>query len=360
MDYKRIFILGAGSSIGHSEGLFPSINDFLRKAELKFGSDSEFKNVLDYAQKVTGKSLTRGSINIEDFFTQIEIEIERSPSPKLLAIRSELLRLIQDILLKLGQKIVGRSGEYEDFYSIIKPSDTIITFNWDLLLDNVLNREDILKERYETNQNKATGPYWNFILNLSAIGEMTYKHASIDLPYQEWQPEIGYYLKVHGSIDWFYCSNEHCRASSKVFPVLEPKQTHFCSDCHEPLEFLIIPPVLNKGYRQYPLIRRIWNVAAKELSVADEIIIWGYSLPLTDFYALWLLRQARQSEIKKLVLINPSVLGRKRGISKSFVNRFYDIYHDKLPKESICLYESFRDYHNKSGIQYEDNLYKPV
>jgi hypothetical protein len=74
---------------------------------------------------------------------------------------------------------------------------------------------------------------------------------------------------------------------------------------------MIIPPVLKKEYRQYPLIRRIWNIASKEIESADEIIIWGYSLPPTDFLVFGLLRQARDKSLKRLILINPNIVRRK-------------------------------------------------
>ncbi|MCK4815279.1 hypothetical protein KA005_05880 [bacterium] len=371
MDSKRIYILGAGSSIGHSKGIFPSITGFFKAAKrLEIGSRKEFRQVLDYAKEATGRNLASEGSNfdIEAFFTHIEIELERNPSPVLLAIREQLLKLIQNVFLGLSAKIAGNIGEYQDLVAKLQQSDTIITFNWDLLLDNALNRERILAERYKKIDDKdvLTGYYWQFIYQLSAFGEMTMKHVVVDAPYQKWDTDRGYYLKAHGSIDWFYCSNEHCRASRKVFPLLEPDKTHSCSECHESLSSLVIPPVLNKGYRRYPLIRRIWNVAAKELSVSDEIVVWGYSLPNTDFYAHWLLSQARKSQLGKLTIINPSVVGwkkraggRKKGIAWGFVRRFYNIFRDKIPKESVCLYESFGDYCGNKDVLKKYSLGEP-
>jgi hypothetical protein len=274
--------------------------------------------------------------------------------------------LIQSVLLGLSKEIADKEGEYQNFATKLERTDTIITFNWDLLLDNVLKRERILAREYNKNikdTDALSGHYRQFILDLSALGEGTVLHLSLMKPYQEWHSGAGCYLKMHGSIDWFYCSNEHCRATGKVFPVLEPAQTHYCSECHERLVFLIIPPVLNKGYRKYPLIRRIWNLAAKELSFAGELIIWGYSLPPTDFYALWLLRQARQSPLKKLTIINPSVsnliVNKNKRVATKFVRRFYAIFRDKIPKNSVSIYESFGDYCENNDVITKYNLGEP-
>jgi hypothetical protein len=352
MGSKRIYILGAGSSIGHSKGLFPSITGFFSSAKkLGLSFQSQFNLISNYAEKVIGQNILSGKdrTDIEALFTHIEIEIERKPSSDLLAIRQQLLKLIQEVLIGLEEKLNNQKGEYHEFISMIGPKDTIITFNWDLLLDNLLNRKKILADRLmQLKDNDAnSGQYWKFIIKLSAFGEQTIDGIAFEKPYRDWNPATGYYLKAHGSVDWFYCSNESCRASRKTFPLLEPALTHYCSECHEPLESLLIPPALNKEYRHYPLIRRIWNLAAKELNSAEELIIWGYSLPPTDFYCHWLLRQARESPLRSLVIINPSVFHRYRGKKKQhtvFIRRFYDIFKDKISNNSLYLYESFADY----------------
>lgn len=355
MDSKRIYILGAGSSIGHSKGVFPSITGFFKAAkQLNMSLQDEFGRVSNYAKKVTGRNLVKeaSDFDIEAFFTLIEIELEKKSSPELLAIRDQLLKLIQGVLIGLDRSIANVKGDYQDFVLSLEQSDTIITFNWDLLLDNALNRERILAAKYKKIDDKEAlkDRYWQFIFHLSALGEMTMKHIAVDAPYQEWDTDVGYYLKAHGSIDWFYCSNEYCRALRKVFPLLKPAKKYSCSECHESLSSLIIPPVVNKGYRQYPLIRRIWNVATKELSVANELIIWGYSLPDTDFYAKWLLSQARQSPLRKLVIINPNVIVKPNRLGVAFVRRFYDLFRDKIPKDCVYFYETFQDYLNKNDI----------
>lgn len=346
---KSVFILGAGSSIGHSNRVFPSINQFFRSAKkLNLDLSGEYKLVAEYAQKVKGVDIRgKAGLNIEDFFTHLEIDLERNSSPELFSTQEQLLKLIQQVLLRLSDKLESKDGDYHKFKENLNDkNDTIITFNWDLLLDNVFNRIDVLK-RPCYYQVKRGSYYRNFVFELSAFSQWIPEYTPILPPYIEWKPEHGYYLKMHGSIDWFYCSNEQCRACFKVFPVFEPEKPWFCSECHEQLRCLIIPPVLNKSYRQYPLIRQIWNVAVKEMSMAEELIIWGYSLPPTDFYASWLLSQARQASLRRITIINPGVIGkRKKKVILSFVRKFYDIFRDKLPmeKESVRLYEDYSDF----------------
>jgi len=359
---SKVYILGAGSSIGHSHKLFPAITTFFSCAkEFDLYSSKDFNNFKDlqlYVKDMMGLDIyvSTRKIDIEAVMTLIDIELERTASPRLLTIRQQLLELIQRVLIAAEEEITSRKGkgEYNLLTSGLQKKDTIITFNWDLLLDNVLNRIPILKS-YQTKRNVSekyqSGQYYRFILDLSAIGEKSWQGAFVRNPYYDWNPPGGYYLKVHGSIDRHYCSNESCRFFRKVFPVLL-NEVYYCSECHEPLEHLLIPPVLNKGYHQYPLIRRIWNLAAKEISSAEELIIWGYSMPPTDFHSAWLLRQCRKNPPKRLVIINPSVKTKKNTVATVFVRRFYEMFRGKIEKEkeSLSLFENFSDYHSSVDI----------
>ena len=355
---KKIFLLGSGSSIGHSNGAFPSILGFFSVAhELGLYGGEDTKQIHGYVRNLFGRNIfsKHTKIDIEELFTLIEIEIERNPSPELLAIRNDLLKLIQEILIILEENLPENEGEYNLFLKKLNPSDTIITFNWDILLDNILSRSDILENRYsKKNYDKIESKqYENFVDKLSAFNEATWGGITFGPPYKEWSSKEGYYLKAHGSIDWLYCSNEACRAYRKVFPALDPRTKHFCSECHENLQLLIIPPVLNKGYRQYPVIRRIWNLAAKEMASVKMLVIWGYSLPPTDFYASWLLRLAREAPLERVVIINPEVISKNKlrtNIGLSFIRRFYDLFRQKISKEDIFLYETYRDYCNNMSI----------
>ena len=174
---------------------------------------------------------------------------------------------------------------------------------------------------------------------------------------KEKKEEKGVYLKLHGSIDWFYCANEGCRLFNLIFPVKKPTEDYYCcSECHEHNLPLIIPPVLNKAYRQHPVIRRIWNHAADEVKSADELIIWGYSLPPTDFYSKWLLLQARGGANKwtnliRMTVINPNAVDREGGHT-DFMKRFKRLYQDVEKfgggKVEFAAYGSYQAYHTRS------------
>ncbi|PIP08600.1 MAG: hypothetical protein COX51_03695 [Syntrophobacteraceae bacterium CG23_combo_of_CG06-09_8_20_14_all_50_8] len=214
---KRVFILGAGASIGHSKNDFPSITGFFRSARrLNYDNEEDYAEIGEFLKLAWGRDIhvKRDPIDIEELYTHIEIELERRPSPKLLKIRQHLLNLIVNVLWKLEKPIKNQQGDYDDFLRQLVGNDTIITFNWDLLLDNKLGRENSIKQARAIPTGNQYEQYDNFVKNLSAYSEWTWAHLSIPEPYHSWKSDIGYYLKLHGSIDWFYCNNESCRALS--------------------------------------------------------------------------------------------------------------------------------------------------
>lgn len=338
-DKKRIFVLGAGSSISHSQGLFPSINDFfLRAIDHAIGDKSDLRELDKYIRIAFGKNIARDKVNIEDVLTRVDIEIEQKPSPDLLMLRERLIKLIQTLLIELGNKVGDNQGHYNYFTTqILTSRDTIITFNWDLLLDNLLNRESIIDEN-----KPREGQYWQMYFLNTGYWERTIAGQSVDPPYrawgENWKSREGHYIKMHGSLDWYYCVNEMCRARGRPFPMKLVGERLYCFECFEPMEILMVPPVLNKGIIQQSLIRRIWNLAKNEITTCQELIIWGYSLPATDFYSAWLLGQARLSEmLEKLVVINPDK-------SENVLERLVQPFRDKLSEHNIVLFNDFDEY----------------
>ncbi len=103
------------------------------------------------------------------------------------------------------------------------------------------------------------------------------------------------------------------------------------------------------------MIRKIWNLAIEEISVADEIIIWGYSLPPTDFYAYWLLKHTDKM-CSKIALINPGALNKNRDRKNiAFLKPFRDVF-SWVDRSKTELYECFQDYCEKHDIYEKYNI----
>jgi len=99
------------------------------------------KRKSDIARLDPIRSSLKKDINIEEVMTNLEIDIEKSDSYELIILRNKIISIIRNTLNKLSEKPFSEDSEYNLFYKMINNNDTILTYNWDLLLDNVLGRE---------------------------------------------------------------------------------------------------------------------------------------------------------------------------------------------------------------------------
>ena len=360
---KRVWVIGAGASKSHSRGEFPTLIELPRKAEqlgllgpVRKHPEGHYAQLRRYVKRRFGATLDEAGseLNLELVYTTLELDLLIRPDPELAASRVQLVRLLRDTIRAVQSRGFDSAREYEWLVSHLGTRDTIITFNWDVLLDNALGRKLILKDRQgeAKNQEALTGHYWNFILGLSGWGEMTVAQMAPPPPHttRQWDGETGYFLKAHGSIDWFYCGNQLCRSFGSAYPVWDTRKQWYCGSCHETMQLLLVPPTLNKGIRDFSILRRIWNVAARELAIATEVLVWGYSLPQTDFFSDWLLRQARTPHCKHVTVIDPSVSKEGSGgvIRRDFVDRFRSAFRSVKETRLFTFYRDFEAYRANS------------
>ncbi|PKA06459.1 hypothetical protein [Leptospira harrisiae] len=349
MENKKTFILGAGSSISASKGKLPSIQNFFEKLkELGLSKSENLDRIKYYVESNLGKSIDKkqDKLDIENLLTLLQIDVEKSNRPEFIQIRDDLINLISTVIDSC-QNNIDIDEDYPYFSSLLNEKDTIITFNWDTLLDITLKEQK--KEQYFRYIEEFTANY-----EQDPNEEKYFKSPyTLDINYDL----KGNLLKMHGSIDWYCCKNNYCKIANKIF-ILDTKESSFpykCGECHEPVYVMIIPPVLNKSYNIIPIIRKIWNVAARDIEVTNHLIIWGYSLPPTDFYSEWLIRQIRKGRrLTDLTIIDPSVITQtttNTTISYRFVRKYYDIFRDLgLSKSNISLYQYFSDYKDKIDV----------
>ena len=370
---KTVYILGAGASYSHSNKEFPLINDIFKVAKKLLVTslitdintlNPNYGCVEDYIGNKFNKSIfnIKQKLNIEDILTNLEIDIEKTKSNDLQIVRDRIITIILVTFILLDRKSVyyKRNGEYFLFFDRLKDNDTIITYNWDLLLDNILDRERIIsniKNIGQVEDGILKKQYLRMLMDLSAYRDLSWDRTSA--PYEQYNSK-GYYLKLHGSIDWLYCPNEDCGLYSKVFPVKNVSGEYLiadykCHECSSRMKHLIIPPILNKNYSSFPFVKKLWNIALEELQSADELVIWGYRLPPTDFYNRWLFRQ-KSDKLKKVSIINPECFRNRKNkeLRKNniFLEPFLDIFEASKIVPEISYYENYSDYNN--NIKYLD------
>jgi hypothetical protein len=319
-----VFILGAGASF---EAGAPLMSTFLDRAEdLRRTGEvddcaTEFDKVfslIDTLQALYAKSELDLN-NIESLFGILEMA---STVNRLYGIPESEIGSYRDALIMVIVKTLERSIKYHfsggDF-SKPQPTDSyrkfvefiqllsknfhenssIITFNYDTGVDHALYYDGI-KVQYCTDANPGDG---------------------IRL------------LKLHGSTNWGACSKCHGIITYDLATFFSKHNSNANEDgtygkflevskylpeihhCEKPLNPVpvIVPPTWNKN-SYHGALSNVWTAAARELSEARNIYVFGYSLPESDpfFRYLFALGTLGSSRIRRFWVFDPNVDVRPR------------------------------------------------
>lgn len=243
------------------------------------------------------------TVDLERVFTALEFDrefwgFESDYGARCILARNNVQRLLFRLLALPTHITYGENARR--LVSSLDPDDSVITFNWDLIID---------QEFLSAGGDNARQHYRNFIIAaLEGNGGMAVDYGPASIR--------GVYLKMHGSMNWFQCINHRCPAHQGL--VLWEQTQHCllrlmgahwanetCTRCGSTTEPLIIPPLLRKPIAENWIVRSIWGLAHKKLLAAHVAVIIGFSFPPTDFAAQWLLH---------------STLGLQSGVSVFVVN----------------------------------------
>lgn len=277
---------------------------------------------------------------MEEALTFLDIEIQRRDDPFIRTQKESIIAYIKLILVEISGRAV-QGGSYHKLAKILGSNDSVITFNWDTMLEEIFSQHGLSihanyrKEFFEhqtSNQMKARLPY-----------DIT-PHSSL----------INHYIKLHGSLDWYDCRNSACRQFKLPFCHNPQFERPHCGECNENMAEIIIPPLLTKNFDQFSVIRKSWHLAGQVIRQARSIIFWGYSLPPTDFAAKYLFLNNKAHHLQNITLINPEVIPKAKKPNSyrfTFIRKFYDMYRSHLNKTYVYLYENFDDFSNDLTIE---------
>ncbi|MFZ5650503.1 MAG: hypothetical protein ACOY4I_06580 [Bacillota bacterium] len=275
---STVYILGAGASAGSGRSFAgidcPSAKNFFSAAgrvlkTLPGEGPESYYNLTFFLEKyfkLNFARLEKAGLDMQDVLTFLDLELEYSDSGKEVKLLQRARGEFMDLLTLVFSKVIsGPPCPYHTaLASSLQKGDTVISFNYDLLMDSAV-------ERAVQDWTPRTG----YGLKSTARGGN---------PHQE--PPV-YLLKPHGSFNWIHCKTcgrTHLLPPSQ--PGLAGKSSVFNRIVGEPedhlLERFIIPPSLKKDVHGKQM-QQIWLKASQALQKAKRIVVIGYSLPATDF-----------------------------------------------------------------------------
>lgn len=301
---KTVFFLGAGFSKDAGGPIQNQIIETIFKPRFRevYEYRIEIMDALDAFTEFLKETLCIrddmfSSIALEDVFTPIDRCIADGKSfdkysvEELVILRGKLHTLMA-ASIQYGVDIdYGNSSYITDFARYVntiakqrlndnKDRISIITTNWDILLDNRLN--NAIRMSPLSPPKLAVVDYCCYISSLEE--DENIKPGLLALG------KGGYnikYLKLHGSMNWLhcpFCQRMYVKFDEKT--MLSP--SHFCKHCKKNYKLKDFDSIKLRGNLMLPTflkdlnniqIKLIWQNAAIELSEASKIVFIGYSLP---------------------------------------------------------------------------------
>jgi hypothetical protein len=318
-NFSTVFILGAGATRGAIRHVI------LNRKRVKPPLNSDFfKIALTYAQAqgknaADNRRLKRLNLFFRDYLptkrdnlsmeTAFSLLFMAKDFPKIYAAErgrrhetgdrpeiEDFLRLAFGIFTILDRSSNGETG-YDRLANVLGTQDTLITLNYDTLLDSALARRG-----------------WNPISGYCLGGGKRKVNwvpkrisSNIDLTHVN-------LLKLHGSINWFVrgsFSDLSAIFSKKPARVENPRKNEMRGYIRQ-----IVPPIYGKffGHDHW---RNLWLKAYRSLCESELLVVIGCSLVETDFHLRALLsrvskwRKNRNELFKRVIFVDRAGVRRK-------------------------------------------------
>jgi hypothetical protein len=335
---RTVYIVGAGCTCNYrptnrlklgsplDKDFFDICNTiFLAKRDIS----AAFADLTEHLASLFGLELgtEKGfkAFSLETVTTILDLE-SREKGRRYIDSLINLICIVFDIVLE-----GPTSPIHNELVKRLKPSDVIISYNYDLVIDNSLMECQSVEESvYGLNFDRKYDADWK--------------------PCEDEASGIRL-LKLHGSMNWLKCNR--CGAllfyrgrkavAELAYQLMDLRQSarHLtCPICQSrELRTLLIPPLLEKELYSEES-RYSWFLAERSIASADRIVVIGYSLPPTDFYSEFLLRKATSGRFRSLSALR--VVDKE---TKVIPKRFEKILHMKN-SEVFC---DLREYLDKTG-----------
>lgn len=270
-----VYVIGAGLSAGLG---FPTIGNLLPRMweRLEHAKISEeLAKVIRFHHPAFNATLEDTFPNIEQLLSEMQANEQlfdssrpatgNFTSTKLTGIRQTLLLELAKWFHELKASALKAPPSWlAQLSSEMKNENAqIISFNWDLVLDELIFGDALDSSCYGFGDNKG----------------------KVRL------------LKPHGSLNWYEKKSGHHLKSEKKFTLAGTGASEvlafrpYRAPTSERRSYmpLIIPPVYAKQFKG-DTFRRLWQETVAVLSTASEVRFLGYSLAPADFHARFILR----------------------------------------------------------------------
>jgi hypothetical protein len=279
-----VYVIGAGFSAGLG---YPLTKSLLIDVwpRLEPSSQKQLSKIIRFHHPAFKVKKNTTFPDIEQFLTEVSVNLELFDASRpaegtftrkqLEATRQELLSSVARWFHDLYEDASSTSWLADVVQQFRTENAAIVSFNWDLVLDQLLFESELDAASYGLSNELASGPVL---------------------------------LKPHGSLNWYEASQirkvaeekhtvifEHSKDAERIEAFLHPREIK--SKAGHRYTPLIVPPTYLKDFNR-PVFHRLWNHCTDVLSTPKKIIFLGYSLPAADLHAQFIFRCGFHNQVE--------------------------------------------------------------
>lgn len=321
-DDRVLFFIGAGASKPEPSNI-PTVNELLQ--ELWKKSARMETKPLEKLQKWCEDNNIE---NIEEMLTAVTIS-------NFIIKNSKVHGLLNSVLYPEWPKI--KEISIRDIDAVLLLENMLNTF-FSLLVGTMLQAKPNVIHKAIAEYSKQNSQRVEILTtNYDACIDQAFDELNVDYNYLLNSPETTASIdlvKMHGSINWFYCDtcqNVYLPSIETILIAVEQGMPYgvigMCPHCSAQARQFIIPPVAHK-YLTHPPIVQIWDRGRKILEQAKLILIIGYSFSDADDYiAKMLVKSVGQNPEKSIIVVDTDKQAIKR--CETFIKLHVESFDEK-------------------------------
>ncbi len=271
-----VYVVGAGFSAGLGYPLTKSLLIDVW-SRLQKPTKERLRKVIAFHHPAFDPKRKTAFPDIEQLLTEIAVNLQLFDASRPAEgsfTKSELQELREVLLFTIAQwfhELYKNASETSWLSQIVKrlrrENAAIVSFNWDLVLDQLLFGSDLGSQSYGLANDIGAGPVL---------------------------------LKPHGSLNWYDSTQIPRVHPAKHIKIFSAREGDAAIEAFLPPRGiksksgnrytpLIVPPTYLKDF-QRPIFRQLWNRCTDVLSTPKKLIFLGYSLPVADQHAQFIFR----------------------------------------------------------------------
>jgi hypothetical protein len=271
-----VYVVGAGFSKGLGYPLTKSLLTDVWSC-LPSGSRHQLTKIIEFHHPAFKAGKKNSFPGIEQLLTEMAVNLQlfdasrpaegRFTKDQLRESRKILLSTIESWFHDIYVDAIETAWLSEIVKKMRREKAAIVSFNWDLILDQLLFGGELDSETYGLSKKLGKGPLL---------------------------------LKPHGSLNWYEGTQLEYVTDLKRVEIFRRKNPDDCVHAFLPPRGvksksgkqytpLIIPPTYFKNFKP-SVFKRLWQNCTEVLSTPRRLVFLGYSLPAADLHAQFIFR----------------------------------------------------------------------